>query len=345
MTPLTQKEAGSRLAALTQARGIVLAVSGGPDSIALMYLAAAFGRDMTLPPISVGTVDHGLRAGSERIAADVARRAAELGFGARVLPWEGRKPVGGIQDAARDARYRLLTAYAHEVGASHLITAHTLDDQAETILFRLIRGSGLAGLGGMRDVIMRGTIIHQRPFLDIPKARLVAACRTEGWEFSEDPANQDPRFARARMRLLLPLLADEGLDAMGLATLARRLARADEAITIKAETALSASRISAEPGRHVFAAARLFEEPTAVFQRALELALKDLIQVGAPRLGRLESLVDALEQSFRNGEPQRRTLHGAIVSLRRDGTLELVEEPERRRGTMRFAAETGSGEG
>src|SRR5690606_4990568 len=116
-------------------------------------------------------------------------------------------------EAARDARYRLLIQCAREEGASHLVTAHTLDDQAETVLIRLARGSGLAGLAGMRAERDREGIRHARPLLASPKAALLDLCREQGWPFVEDPSNLDPRFARARWRRIMPLLAEEGLTA------------------------------------------------------------------------------------------------------------------------------------
>lgn len=339
--PLTIEEARRHLAPLALARRIVLAVSGGPDSVALMHLTAAVGQSTALPPIAVATVDHGLQPGSDRVAAAVAAQARALGFEARILVWDGDKPRTGLQDAARDARYRLLTDYAESIGATHLATAHTLDDQAETILFRMARGSGPAGLAGMRRIVARRTIVHHRPFLDVPKQRLVDACRDAGWVFIEDAANRDPRFARARMREILPKLAAEGLDAQAFAILGRRLAAIDTAIENKAEIALGAARIESGPERHSYSASRLFDEPTAIVSRALDVMLRDFARPGAPRLGRLEPLIAELEEAFRRGETVRRTLHGAVIALRRRSILEITREPPRRRGRPRGDAETG----
>lgn len=339
--PLTVEEARRHFAPLLPARGILLAISGGPDSIALMHLAAAVGQSVPLPPIAVATVDHRLQPGSDRVAATVAAQARDVGFPSRILVWDGDKPRTGLQEAARDARYRLLTAYAESIGATHLVTAHTLDDQAETILFRMTRGSGPAGLVGMRRSVARNTIVHHRPFLDVPKQRLVEACRAAGWVFVEDAANRDPRFARTRMRNILPLLAAEGLDAAAFATLGQRLAAIDLAIGIKAEAAREAARCESDAERQAYRAAPLFEEPTAILSRALELILEDFARPGAPRLGRLEQLVAALEEAFRRGETLRRTLHGAVVALRRGSLLDITKEAPRRRGKPRGDAETG----
>ena len=130
-----------------------------------------------------------------------------------------------MQEAAREARYRLLAQAAARVGYAHILTAHTLDDQAETVLFRLARGSGLGGLAGMAyaaplPAAAAGTFFLVRPLLHIPKARLVATLEAAGVAYSEDPSNRDPRFTRARLRTFMPALAKEGLDARGLARLA-----------------------------------------------------------------------------------------------------------------------------
>ena len=128
----------------------MLAVSGGPDSTALLWLAARW-RDglRSRPKLIAVTIDHGLRKESAREARAVKRLAGKLKVEHRTLRWTGTKPKTGIQEAARDARYRLLGAAARKAGAQHILTAHTLDDQAETVLFRLARGSGVAGLRGM----------------------------------------------------------------------------------------------------------------------------------------------------------------------------------------------------
>ncbi len=225
--PLTSAEATDMFRPLAEVDALVLAVSGGPDSVALMHFAAscaeaARGRGMPFPRLAVATVDHGLRPGSRREAELVVAEAARLGLDALVLTWQGEKPMSRLQERARHHRYALLVDGARRLGASHLATAHTLDDQAETLLFRMARGSGPAGLAGMRRASMREGLHHVRPFLGVAKARLVAACRSNDWAYADDPSNQDPRFARTRLRALLPALAAEGLDAKRFGVLARR---------------------------------------------------------------------------------------------------------------------------
>ena len=217
------------LAPLAGAKRLLLAVSGGPDSVALMLLAAAMaGRDTV--PIEVATVDHGLRRESRAEAETVGDWARSLGFAHHVLIWEGEKPATRIQERARDARYRLLEECAVRIGADHIVTAHHADDQAETVLLRLTRGSGPAGLAGMSPLTQAGRMALARPLLEVPKEELVALCEAAGHPFFRDPSNDDPAFARTRLRKPGALLEAEGLDRAALLRLARRAGRAEAAL-------------------------------------------------------------------------------------------------------------------
>ena len=332
MTPtadaLASEEVPALLAPFGEARSVLLAVSGGPDSVALMGLAAdAAAAAPGGPALTVATVDHGLRATARAEAEAVLAAAAARGLPARLLAWDGPKPATRLQERARHHRYALLCACARELGATHLATAHTLDDQAETVLFRLLRGSGPAGLAGMAPRRLREGIVHLRPFLAVPKARLVATCRARGWAFVEDPANADPRFARARLRGLLPELAAEGLSAARLARLARRMAEAEAALGGCAERCLAEA--ARAPGR--YDGARILAEPPAVRSRALDLALTRLgAAPGRPRLERVERLAEALAEAARAGAPLRRTLHGAAIAFDGRDRLTLAPAPPRR---------------
>jgi tRNA(Ile)-lysidine synthase len=326
------KDPGHLFSHLQNAKGIVAAVSGGPDSIALTHLLARW--DMPArPPILIATVDHGLRPEAADEAAFVSREAAALGLPHRILAWTGEKPQAGLQEAAREARYRLLVQCAREAGASHLLTAHTQDDQAETIMMRLARGSGLRGLAGMRRERDREGICHARPLLDLPKTALLDLCRENGWPFITDPSNADERFARVRWRRLLPLLAEEGLTADRLARLAQRVAQAEEALEIKAQEALVGASPQHEEAAFSFDAACLAREP---FEIALRILAQALERVGFPldnaRLARLETGTERLREAIRAGESLRMTLAGALIDLDRTGRLALRPEPPRSRG-------------
>src|SRR5437868_3120446 len=165
--PISGAEAAALFADLASIPTLVLAVSGGPDSTALLWLAARWrARRKRGPDLIAVTIDHQLRVEAAAEAKTVKRLARDLGVTHRILKWTGPKPKAGLQEAARQARYRLLSDIAKKTGARHVLTAHTRDDQAETVLLRLARGSGLSGLAAMarENNIFDVTLV--RPFLD-----------------------------------------------------------------------------------------------------------------------------------------------------------------------------------
>lgn len=333
--PIAATEARSLFADLADAPVLVLAVSGGPDSTALMWLAARWRRARRRGPRLVAvTVDHGLRPESGQEAQEVARLARTLGIEHRTLVWRGRKPRTGLQDAARQARYRLLGQAASLVGAGHVLTAHTLDDQAETVLIRLARGSGIAGLAAMRRVsplpFAGAPAELVRPLIDVPKARLLATLRAARLPYADDPSNRDPRFTRARLRQLMPALASEGLTGERLAQLARRAQRVElalDALVDHAAQALSPVPWSSR-GPIRLAADGFSILPAEVALRLLGHVVGQVGDEGPVELGKLEALYDDLRQAPAGGR-FRRTLAGALVTLARD-SLTVERAPARR---------------
>jgi tRNA(Ile)-lysidine synthase len=320
--------------------GLVVAVSGGPDSTALLLLAARWAKRHKKPPrLLAVTIDHRLRAEAKTEAAAVKRLARQLGLPHRTLRWRGEKPASGLQQAARTARYGLLAQAAAGAGLAHVLTAHTLDDQAETVLFRLARGSGLTGLAGMAPVSLipgagrDGRIFLVRPLLAVPKSRLVATLRAAGVAYKEDPSNSDPRFARTRLRALLPALAGEGLDAHGLSRLAARMRRAEAAL----EFAVAAAHAALAPppwphrGPIAFGRAQYADLPAEVALRLLGRAIAHAGDEGPVELGKLEALYEALRQAPGR---LRRTLAGALVTLDAE-RLAVERAPARRSAAMR----------
>lgn len=336
-------------AGLADAQAVLVAVSGGPDSMALLHLLARWAARDNRPRLAAATIDHGLRVEAVEEAALVAARAAALGVPHQTLPWCGLKPSAGLQEAARDARYTLLATVARSVGATHLVTAHTQDDQAETLLMRLAAGSGLAGLVGMRSEIDRDGIRHARPLLGLSKHALVELCRREGWPFVEDPSNADPRFARARWRRLMPQLAMEGLSPARLARLAGRAMRVEEALNRKAREAFERARAKLEavpdgagPGL-VLKAGVLAEEPFEIATRVLALGLLTVREPARhARLERIEAATERLRQAVQTGRALRFTLAGALVTLGADGDLRIAPEPARRRGRYPFVSDSAA---
>jgi tRNA(Ile)-lysidine synthase len=177
----------------------------------------------------------------------------------------------------------------------------------------------------MRGAADLDGLILARPFLDVPKSRLLATCRDAGIIVADDPSNRDPRFARPRLRRSAAILASEGLTEARLARLASRLARDEDALSAFARTALETAR---RPGG--YDAAPVLGAPPAIGDRVLAMAIAE--KGGVARLERLERLGDALREAFAAGRPLSRTLSGHLVTLDRTGFLTLAPEPPRRRG-------------
>lgn len=198
--PLPALIANALGAALPADARLAIAVSGGPDSLGLLALAQAScpGRLTAL------TIDHGLRAGSAAEAAHVARLCQAAGIPHHTLVWSGPYPRQNLQAAARAARYALLAQWCSAHAIPYLLTAHHAEDQAETLLMRLARGSGLAGLTGIRAARpLAPGVTLVRPLITTPRAALAAAARAAGWTALDDPSNSHPRHARTHVRALL----------------------------------------------------------------------------------------------------------------------------------------------
>ena len=355
--PISVSEAARLFGALENVAALILAVSGGPDSTALMWLAARWRDALEKPPKLIAvTIDHGLRKESAREARAVARLAKSLNVEHVTLRWTGRKPKTGIQEAARNARYRLLSEEAHRQNAMHILTAHTLDDEAETLLFRMARGSGISGLVGMRRLdgipVAGAKPAHLvRPLLDVPKARLIATLKAAKVGYAIDPTNSDPRFTRPRLRKLMRSLAQEGLTAERLGKLAKRVERAEEALFV----ALNAAQLALYPGSWpdgdpLSAAAEAFVDlPEEIGLRLLGRMIAHVGQQGGAELGQLEALYSELQTKGPNirtdwkFSPVRRNVAGALVTLsstkltvEREPPRRLVRKPRKSQRKARF---------
>lgn len=319
---------------------ILLGVSGGPDSTALLLLARNWRYNLLDGPnFYVATVDHGLRSGSAAEAAQVGALCDRIGLPHVILPWRGPKPGTGIQEAARNERYALLRAFARENRLDALALAHTQDDQAETVLFRLCRGSGIGGLAAMRAVSRRSGLTVLRPFLDVPKARLVATLDASGTPYARDPSNSDVRFTRPRLRMLAPVLEEEGLDAHRLALLARRAARADAALEAQVDAAQAGTSTVPWDGAGEIGldAAGFFALEEEIALRLLVRGLAARASEGPVELAKAERLLSGLVKAYEAGARVRRTLAGAVVTLRQ-GRLSIVTAPSRQADAKRLAA-------
>lgn len=332
--PVSISEAKSLFSDLEHFPALVLAVSGGPDSTALMVLAARWRKSLRKKPALIAvTVDHGLRAESKAEAAAVGRLARKLGLVHRTMRWTGAKPKSGLQKAARAARYGLLAETARKAKSAHILTAHTLDDQAETVLIRMSRGSGVTGLAGMTRTsplpASNGGVSLVRPLLDIPKSRLIATLRAAKVSYANDPSNRDPRFTRVRLRALMLELAREGLDAGRLGLLARRLKRVDAAIVATVERA-EAALVSQTSGAIAVDAEDYARLPAEIALRLLGRAIAQIGDEGPVELAKLEALKAALDAAQNAGGTRfRRSLAGALVTLA-ERKITIERAPPRR---------------
>jgi tRNA(Ile)-lysidine synthase len=355
-SPISAQDAKRLFADWKAVPAIVLAVSGGPDSIALMWLAARWRGTLARGPRLIAvTVDHGLRAEAAAEARDVKRLARTLDLPHRTMRWTGEKPKTGLPAAARTARYRLLAQAARASGATHILTAHTRDDQAETLLMRLLRGSGIGGLAAMARESERDGVRLARPFLQVSKSQLVATLKKAKIGFADDPTNRDTNFTRPRLREIMPVLAAEGGDARNLARLASRLARANQAVEVLVDgaerylalrdreapragfeaNAFEANAFDASAfDASTFDAKAFAAMPEEIRLRLLKRAIDRFGHEGPAELGKVEALLAALDQAGAKKGKERRprlkqTLAGALVSLT-DGRIRVEPAPLRR---------------
>ena len=293
-------------------RAVLVACSGGADSLALLSATVFEARELPCRVVGV-TVDHGLQEGSADHAARLVEQMAAMGVdetaAARVqVEADGQGP----EAAAREARYAVLDQLAEHFGSEVVLLGHTRDDQAETVLLGLARGSGGRSLAGMRRSFDR----YRRPLLDVSRLDTVTACQVEGIEFWEDPHNADPRFARSRVRhTVLPMLERElgpGV-AESLARTANQLRPDMEALDRMAEQAF-AEHYDDEAG---FAVGRMGQLDAAIRTRMLRLAA---LRAGSPSGELFAVHVDALEAQVWNLTqlPREIQLPGHVTA-RRDG--------------------------
>jgi len=311
-----------------------LAVSGGPDSLALLVLAAQWARRPGRPALHVYTVDHGLRPEAAGEAAMVLRESMALGVPAKGLRWEGDKPSTGIQAAARVARYRLMAEAMATDGVAILVTAHHLGDQAETVLMRLAHGSGIEGLRGMDALsLVEGCEVY-RPLLGVRPEVLREVVSEAGLSAALDPSNHDEDYERVRWRLMLPALEALGLTLERLGTFARRMDEASAVIRSAVDAAYP-EIVTPVSGDHMelsythFAA---LAPPVATLLLGQVLGLVDGDR-RSPSLGALEVLARRLQRF----EPFKgATLHGCKVSS--DDNVIIVRKEGPRTADVKAAA-------
>lgn len=201
-----------------------IAVSGGADSLALCLLCHEWATSQGKMVVAL-SVDHDLRVASKDECAFVKETMQRFGIEHHTLVWDGEKPHNGIQAAARKARYQLLRDWCVVNQVRDLFLAHHLNDQAETVLMRLARGSGVDGLSAMQATLKRQGINIHRPLLGIPKEALVSYLTDKGLSWVEDPSNKDESFDRVRIRNAMEILSSIGLTPQRLSQTAESMQR------------------------------------------------------------------------------------------------------------------------
>lgn len=298
---------------------IGVAVSGGGDSMALMDLVADWAAPRATAVVAA-TVNHGLRAEAAAEANLAAQAAARRGVPHRILKPGAPVGRGNLQAAARAVRFELLAAWAEDMGLSHVCLGHTRDDQAETVLMRLARGSGVDGLSAMAEATRNAGLVWLRPLLGVRRAALREMLVAGGLSWAEDPTNSDRRFDRIKARGMLADPPLPGLDTDTLAETAARMAAARQVLNASARDAAQALA-RADHGGIAFAAEAFGALPDETRWRLLAAALCRVSgQAYRPRLSRLR----AAEEAARDGHAH--TIHGCIVAP--DGMdLRIDREP------------------
>jgi tRNA(Ile)-lysidine synthase len=282
---------------------LAVAASGGPDSLCLCLLAAGWAAARG-GAVSALIVDHGLRREAAAEAQQIAGWLHARRIDHHLLRWTGAKPATGIQAAAREARYRLLGDWCRAAGVLHLLLGHHLDDQAETVALRQARRSGAEGLAGMAAVRELAGLRLLRPFLTVPKSRLLATLEALDQPWLDDPSNLAPSFARGRLR------RSAGLDAPCLARRAAEQARRRAANDERTASWLARNARIDPAGFVLLAGDALRSPPPEIRRRAVQ---QIVMAVGghsyAPRRARLERLLEQLQVGLDAG----RTLAGCRI--------------------------------
>ncbi len=298
---------------------IAVACSGGADSLALTFLAQNWAKKADIKLIAL-TVDHGLREASGAEARQVGRWLKKRGIAHAILTWQGKKPARNIQEEARQARYRLIADYCVRHGIAHVLVAHTLEDQAETFLLRLARGSGVDGLAAMSPQTELYGVTVLRPLLNVPKAELRTYLKKQKQPWLKDPSNENPAYDRVKMRRLLPALAEVGITPQRLAMTTQNMSRARAFLeTATADCMAEACTLFPEG----YTLVRYLPDTDELALRMLAtLCMQISGQLVRPRLRDLERLYTALKKPKFAGA----TLYGCIFA-RHGEQLLICREP------------------
>ena len=314
---IAASEADYAFSALAGFDQLYLAVSGGPDSLALLYLVAEWCArvGVSAPALNVVTVDHGLREESAAEAAMVTQHCAAFGLPHTTLRWGGAKPLSGIPNAARNARYALLEEHARATSGhsrAAVVTAHHQDDQAETFFMRLARGGGVEALAAMpvdRSLIEGSPVRLIRPLLEFSKARLIATLSARGVAWIDDPTNTNHKFERARVRRALEA---SGLEPAALVTTVRRMQEARDGLSYANQQFRSTLAISYNGGVFGSLERPAFDAGPQILRRTIltEIISKFGGATPKPEMSEIEALVARIQAE----KEITATLGGAQIS-------------------------------
>lgn len=289
-------------------KALGVAVSGGSDSLGLLVLLAQWAAEGG-PALHAVTVDHGLRAEAGDEAREVARICADLGVPHDILTWCGWTGAGNLQQAARTARYDLMSEWAKQKGVEQVAVAHTADDQAETFLMRLARESGLDGLSAMTARKRHGGMIFCRPVLGVRREGLRDILCNRGLAWIDDPSNADPEFDRVKAREALAVLEPLGISIAGLSRTAGHLAEARNTLNWYAFVA-ARDLVHVQAADIVLCRRKFRILPDEICRRVLLEALR---WVSGAAYGPRGKALEMLMESLRGGNDM--TLHGCHVSV------------------------------
>lgn len=308
-------------------QAIGVAVSGGPDSMALCDLIARWAEDESIA-VHALSVDHGLREESSREALWVQDKLSNYSsFTHTILKWEHDCISSKIQESARQARYELMCRYCEANKISNLFLGHHMNDQAETFLFRLAKGSGLDGLSCMRErqKFQNRNIYICRPFLDTAKSSILEYCEHEEIEYIEDPSNQKEEYARVRLRNSKKVLEKEGLTTKRISITAKRMARARDALEKISDKAFLKCCVNINSGQIDFDLKKILEEPEELIFRIIKEAAYRVIgdqenKIRTERLERVLSEICAPEKFV------KQTLGGLIFEIKFDDNILVIRK-------------------
>ena len=267
---------------------LAVAVSGGIDSVCLLCWLAELCKDIVCLH-----VNHGLRANADIETEYVKDLCAKLGVSCQIFYWGGEKPVAGLEAAAREARYKMMTDFCKDNGITTLLVAHHADDQIETFLMNLGRGSGLYGLSAMRPVSWRNGVKIVRPLLKVHRAELKKYCDDNGIKYFMDEMNDDPHYTRVRIRQNRHLLSEKlGISDERILLAVENLGRIRDALDLEVENYITQVL---DERRAVFSDSFLFDQAPDVRLKFLGTLIQ---RIGGdeyqPRLNSLSNALDKL---------------------------------------------------